>query len=66
MLRATRLPMLRMMKIDHAICAGRPPNTVSLSRELEVSRRGVGRESQWCDFEKAPATGLATGLDGEW
>ena len=44
---ASRPPILRMMKIDHAIRTGKFPNTVSLSRELEVSRRAVGRDIEF-------------------
>jgi HTH domain len=44
---ATRPPILRMIRIDLTIGRGKFPNTVSLSRELEVSRRAVRRDVEF-------------------
>ncbi len=44
---ATRPVLVRMMRIDQAVRTERFPNTVSLSREIEVSRRAIGRDIEY-------------------
>lgn len=43
-MRVSRPPLERMMRIHNAVSRGEYPNTASLSRELEVSRKSVMRD----------------------